>query len=146
VGRRGGHLLPLQADATARLHILPAWITHCPGPLKPFGMQDGVPSTGGVVLLSDGATVPYDWLVLALGSETNTYGIPGVKEHALAFNTYSDAVKVGRWVYECGRMRVCWRVCPHRARQAAANIVVLEFSTPTRCESRKLEGECSLGW
>ena len=50
--------------------------------------------TGGLITLADGQTVEYDWLVLALGAETSTFGIPGVKELALPFSTYDDAVKV----------------------------------------------------
>lgn len=49
---------------------------------------------GGTVKLANGATVEFDWLVLALGSGVNTFGIPGVKQHALPFVTYDDAVKV----------------------------------------------------
>lgn len=30
----------------------------------------------------DTFTVPYDYLVVAVGSETSTFGIPGVAEHA----------------------------------------------------------------
>jgi NADH dehydrogenase len=36
--------------------------------------------------------LPFDTLVLALGSETNTFGIPGVAEHALGIKTLGDAV------------------------------------------------------
>lgn len=43
-------------------------------------------------MLADGATIDYDWLVLALGSDTATFGVPGVAEHCAAFNTYADAV------------------------------------------------------
>jgi len=50
--------------------------------------------TGGLITLADGQTVEYDWLVLALGAETTTFNIPGVKELALPFSTYNDAVKV----------------------------------------------------
>jgi NADH:ubiquinone reductase (H+-translocating) len=35
--------------------------------------------------------LPFDHLLLALGSETNTFGIPGVAEHALGIKTLSDA-------------------------------------------------------
>ena len=35
--------------------------------------------------------LPFDYLVLALGSETNYLGIPGVAEHALGIKTLSDA-------------------------------------------------------
>jgi len=36
--------------------------------------------------------LPFDYLVLALGSETNYSGIPGVAEHALGIKTLGDAV------------------------------------------------------
>jgi hypothetical protein len=36
----------------------------------------------------------YDWLVLALGSSTSFFGIPGVKDLALPFNDFKDALKV----------------------------------------------------
>ena len=36
--------------------------------------------------------LPFDHLVLALGSETNYFGIPGVAEHALCIKTLGDAV------------------------------------------------------
>ncbi len=45
--------------------------------------------------LADGQHIEYDWLVLALGAETSTFGIPGVKQLAIPFCTYDDAVKVG---------------------------------------------------
>ncbi|KAI3435718.1 hypothetical protein D9Q98_001776 [Chlorella vulgaris] len=56
--------------------------------------QDGGSTGGGVVTLSDGASVPYDWLVVSLGAETSTFGLPGVKECALPFSTYEDAQRV----------------------------------------------------
>lgn len=49
---------------------------------------------GGTVLLADGQSVPYDWLILSLGSKTSTFGIPGVKDKAYNFNTYKDAVRL----------------------------------------------------
>ena len=36
--------------------------------------------------------LPFDHLVLALGSETNYFGIPGIAEHALGIKTIGDAV------------------------------------------------------
>lgn len=46
-------------------------------------------------MLASGAAVEYDWLVLALGSDSVFFGIPGVKEHCLPFCSYNDAVRVG---------------------------------------------------
>ena len=40
--------------------------------------------------LHGGSTLEYDWLVLAVGSQTNTFGIPGVKEHAVTFWSLDD--------------------------------------------------------
>ena len=36
----------------------------------------------------------YDWLVLAVGSQTNTFGIEGVKEHAVTFWSLDDVARV----------------------------------------------------
>jgi hypothetical protein len=57
---------------------------------------DGGSAGGGRVLLAGGEVVEYDWLVVALGAETSTFGIEGVEELALPFCTYDDAMKVGR--------------------------------------------------
>ena len=57
-------------------------------------LQDGS-AGGGQVKLADGQVVEYDWLVLALGSETSTFGIEGVKELAVPFCSFDDAMKVG---------------------------------------------------
>jgi NADH dehydrogenase len=43
---------------------------------------------------SEAHEVPYDYLVLALGSETNFYGLPGVEEHSFPFKTISDAMNL----------------------------------------------------
>ena len=45
---------------------------------------------GGCVQLSDGRSLPYDYLVLALGAQSATDLVPGAKEHALPFSTYED--------------------------------------------------------
>lgn len=63
--------------------------------VKPEGAtKDGGSCRGGTVILDDGSSVEYDWLVLALGAETNTRNVPGVKELALPFNSFEDAEKV----------------------------------------------------
>jgi hypothetical protein len=49
----------------------------------------------GSVLLAGGQVVEYDWLVVALGAEADARGVPGVREHAVAFQSYSDAMRVG---------------------------------------------------
>jgi NADH dehydrogenase len=39
-------------------------------------------------------TLEFDFLVFGLGSVTNTYGLPGVQEHALTMKSLSDAMRV----------------------------------------------------
>ncbi|MBI3627487.1 MAG: NAD(P)/FAD-dependent oxidoreductase [Candidatus Sungbacteria bacterium] len=39
-----------------------------------------------------GKALPYEYLILALGSETSYFNIPGAKEHGLPLKTFADAV------------------------------------------------------
>ena len=39
-------------------------------------------------------TLPYDQLVIALGSEPNFFGLPGLEEHAFALKTLEDATRL----------------------------------------------------
>lgn len=50
------------------------------------------------VTLADGRTLRYDTLVIALGSETAYYGIPGLEEHAIALKSIRDADRVNRTI------------------------------------------------
>jgi len=49
---------------------------------------------GGTVRLVGGNELEYDWLVLALGADTVTYGVPGVRENCLPFATFDDATRL----------------------------------------------------
>ncbi len=42
-------------------------------------------------LTGERETLPFDHLVIALGSETSTFGVPGVREHSFALKTLEDA-------------------------------------------------------
>ncbi|KAF7313817.1 Mitochondrial external NADH dehydrogenase [Mycena chlorophos] len=46
-------------------------------------------------------TIPYDYLVYAVGAETQTFGIPGVKEHACFMKELNDAEKFQRRFLDC---------------------------------------------
>jgi NADH dehydrogenase len=46
--------------------------------------------------LRGGDTLQYDSLVLAIGSETAYYGIPGLKEHAIPLKSIRDALRIRR--------------------------------------------------
>lgn len=52
------------------------------------------------VSLSSGETIKYDWLIIAAGSVTNFYGIPGLKSRALEFKTTADSLNVRNSVDE----------------------------------------------
>ena len=54
----------------------------------------GGSGAGGRVTLASGEEVEYDWLVVALGGESATFGIPGVRELAVPFCTFTDAQQV----------------------------------------------------
>lgn len=85
--------------------------------------QEGAGS-GGAVVLASGERVEYDWLVVALGAEVDARGVPGVKEHAVPFSSYEDALKVRgpgvwgggacpvwAWCRLCGATGVVWAWC-----------------------------------
>lgn len=40
------------------------------------------------------AEIPYDYLVLAPGAETNFYDVPGASEHSLSLKSIDDAIKI----------------------------------------------------
>ncbi|HRE17399.1 MAG TPA: NAD(P)/FAD-dependent oxidoreductase [Rhodocyclaceae bacterium] len=52
--------------------------------VAPFVDEDGDPVTAE-------REIPYDTLVIAVGSQTNDFGTPGVREHAIALETPTEA-------------------------------------------------------
>ncbi|HEX3468149.1 MAG TPA: NAD(P)/FAD-dependent oxidoreductase [Candidatus Elarobacter sp.] len=68
------------------------------------------PLTGAVIRLE------YDQLVLALGSVTSTFGIPGVAEHTLALKTLEDAEALRNRVVAALEQAVVTPPGPERAR------------------------------
>ncbi len=59
-----------------------------------LGAVVGVEWEGRRVTLADGGSVPYDYLVVAAGSSTSDFGIPGVAAHAFPLKTLPDAVRL----------------------------------------------------
>jgi NADH dehydrogenase len=47
-------------------------------------------------VITQGSALPYDTLVIAIGSTTNDFGTPGVREHAIALETPQQAVRFNR--------------------------------------------------
>jgi NADH:ubiquinone reductase (non-electrogenic) len=46
-------------------------------------------------------TIPYDYLVMSVGAETQTFGIPGVQEHAVFMKEIQDAEKFQDRFIDC---------------------------------------------
>lgn len=53
------------------------------------------------VLRTDGPDIPYEYLVLALGSETNFFGVPGAKEHAYGLKTLEEGIALRNQIMTC---------------------------------------------
>lgn len=54
------------------------------------------------VLLNTGASVPFDYLIVAAGTTVNDFGVAGVKEHAHFLHDLDDAVRLRGHI--CGRL------------------------------------------
>ncbi|WP_135826972.1 NAD(P)/FAD-dependent oxidoreductase [Halorussus ruber] len=61
---------------------------------------EGVDTDEQSVELDDGDTVDYDYLLVALGSQTAYYGIPGMEENALTLKGLDDAHEIHEQVKE----------------------------------------------
>jgi NADH dehydrogenase len=59
-----------------------------------LGRVTSVDLAARTVGLHDGATLPYDVLVLSIGAVSASFGVPGVEEHALELKTLLDAERV----------------------------------------------------
>lgn len=55
---------------------------------------------GGDIHCTNGEKLKFNYLVLAPGSETNYFGIPGLKENSLAMKTFMDSLKIRDVVLE----------------------------------------------
>lgn len=70
----------------------------------------GLEAKKKIIHLKSGAHFDYEFLVLALGSETNYFNVPGLEENAFPLKTFSDAVrlrnKVAELVKGSGHLRI----------------------------------------
>ncbi len=55
-----------------------------------------------LIHLEDGEDVEYDYVLVALGSSTAFYGIPGMADHALTLKSLDDALEIHDQVAEAG--------------------------------------------
>jgi len=52
-------------------------------------------------LISDTNEYQYDYLIFAVGSEPNYYGIPGMEEYAFPLWSFKDAVAIREHIKDC---------------------------------------------
>lgn len=52
------------------------------------------------VFLHNGEKLPYDYLIVALGSETNFFDIPNLREHSLSLKSIADALHIRNTIDE----------------------------------------------
>lgn len=68
--------------------------------------------------------VPYDMLVVAVGSVNNTFGIKGVKEHTLSFRGIRDATALRRQVSECFERAALPHTPPQERKKLLSFVIV----------------------
>lgn len=56
------------------------------------GTVTGVDVARRIVSLADGTRLPFDYLVLAIGTTVNHFGVPGAAEHSVTLYTRADAI------------------------------------------------------
>ena len=82
----------LGADDIA--HPIRSIYAHCTNVDVRIGTVSGVRLEDRLVEIDGEPAVPYDYLILAAGSSTSDFGIPGVQEHAYTLKTLPDAVRL----------------------------------------------------
>jgi NADH:ubiquinone reductase (non-electrogenic) len=68
--------------------------------------------------------VPYDMLVVAVGSVNNTFGIKGVTEHTMAFRGIRDATALRRQVSECFERAALPHTPPEERKKLLSFVIV----------------------
>jgi NADH:ubiquinone reductase (non-electrogenic) len=68
-------------------------------------------------LANDEFDVEYDYLVIAPGCQPNTFGTPGVAEHAIFIKNVSDAMKVRKTMFDLLEKASLPNVTPARAKE-----------------------------
>ncbi len=53
------------------------------------------------------ASIPYDYLILALGSTAHFFGVPGAEEHAFRLKTLDDGIRLRNHILRCFERAAC---------------------------------------
>lgn len=75
-------------------------IAHRPGVRFIAEAITGLDAEARTVTLAHGQTLPFEYAVIALGAETNFFGVPGLAEHAYPLKTFADAVRLRNRIQE----------------------------------------------
>ncbi len=87
----------------------------------------------------------YDYLVLALGSETSTYDIPGVQEYAHKFKTLEDALFINQKLEELSEQFIKGhRTEPFSFLICGGGFTGLEIAAELGCCSRVIKSRCKV--
>ena len=87
----------------------------------------------------------YDYLVLALGSETSTYDIPGVQEYAHQLKTLEDALFINQKLEELSeQFTKSQRTEPFSFLICGGGFTGLEIAAELGCCSRVIKSRCKL--
>ncbi len=81
-------------DAQDIAHAVRGIFQHAPNVAPRMAEALGVDWESQTLLFDVGAPLQFDYLVLAAGATTATFGIDGVREHAYPLKTLSDAVRL----------------------------------------------------
>ncbi|KAL1921307.1 uncharacterized protein VTP21DRAFT_11023 [Calcarisporiella thermophila] len=69
--------------------------------IDPFNQTIQIEDTSEIKGEISRTTIPYDYLVLAVGAETQTFGIPGVREYSCFLKEINDAQRIRTKVMDC---------------------------------------------
>ena len=82
---------------------IPVETIKSPGTRFIQGEVTGLDCDDQEVSLDDGSTIPYDYALVTLGSQTAYYGIDGLEEHSLTLKSLDDAFEIHDQVKEAAR-------------------------------------------
>ncbi|RIH89111.1 NAD(P)/FAD-dependent oxidoreductase [Calidithermus roseus] len=75
------------------------------------------------VLMVEGRPVPYDYLIVGLGTRTNDFGLPGVAKYGYALKTLDDAMRIRDRLISAGE-EASRTADPHRRRALLTMVIV----------------------
>lgn len=97
------------------------------------------------VVTNGDQVLPYDHLVFALGSETDTFNIPGVAEYAFKFKTIDDALFLNQRIIELYQKAAQGRyTLPIKFIVAGAGFNGIELAAELACCVENIKNACKL--